>query len=230
MGFKEYFKLFSEELKVNRARKVKKAFNKLAKKKNIPKFKPQTFGFDIEFDYQSEPVIIDEWTDYIKTQMNWERKFHEWLGSEQGEYEPMSLDNWMEDNPEPEKVLPMDEPLPENYVSQQEYDDAMEIWQDHQAEYEQYVADLEEWQESYNTQEQQISEWEDNLDDWWKQFAEETQSEAYDYLDITTSDQKLDYYESLLEDLGKIPNEREMVIMIIKIIGYYLWIEGKGIH
>lgn len=56
MNFKQHFSLFLDAVKIDRLRKIRKSFDKIDKKRGKKKFRPGTFGFDIEFDYEQNPI------------------------------------------------------------------------------------------------------------------------------------------------------------------------------
>ena len=205
-SFTEFFDLHLEEISVDRVRQVKKAFNKVAKKNKTPKFKPGTFGFDIEFDYESDPNISEKWMHYMQNKGEYTEEFHAWLSTEYGIEEPEDLSDWEHDNPEPKRVQEKVCPNPSDYdegESDPLYREDLDEWEAYREAYEEYTTAIEEWEEIHEKVEEAMDKWNKHQDKWWKEYAEYTSGEAMDVLDIQTTDHKLEEYGKLLDRLGE---------------------------
>ena len=201
MNFKQHFSLFLDAVKIDRLRKIRKSFDKIDKKRGKKKFRPGTFGFDIEFDYEQDPDQTDEWADYVFDHQHLFRsEFMEWMSKEHDIYF-LDMDEWDELYPGPEEVLPMDEPERDNYESDEEFDDAVDIWQAHRQDYETYVAEKEEWESNRQDAEKDVYDFERNEKDYWHDFAnQEISDQMHEHLNYKAdSDSKLDEYQRIIE-------------------------------
>lgn len=229
-SFTEFFNLHIEKIGLDRVRQVKKAFNKIAKKERVtnkragmpPKektnnirFKPGTFGFDIEFAYESEPDIDQNWIKYMQQKQPWIDKFHDWISLEKEIEEPESLDDWEHDNPMPEKVGERARPDPSQYEEGEAdplYRKALDDWEDHRETYEAYIDVYDEWESERERIENAMDYWNDNLKNWWTEFALDTIDQASNYISVENTEMKLEQYGEILDSLGeswKLEDEHE---------------------
>lgn len=207
-SFTEFFDQYLvEKIGLDRVRQVKKAFNKSAKRNNTAKFKPGTFGFDIEFNYLLEPEIEKDWIAYMQKKRQWIDKFHDWVFEKHDVEEPTSLEDWEAENPMPEKVGEIARPDPDRYENDVDdgalYRQHLDAWEAHRETYEEYIDAYDTWESEKEDVEEAMDHWNSNLETWWKEYAEETINEAYNHIDVDTTESRLEYYGSVLDDLGE---------------------------
>lgn len=210
-SFKEFF-VAQEAVKIDRFRKVRKSLDKVNKKKKQKKFIPGTFGFDIEFDYEENPDMTEEWRNYVLDNKDeFADKFREWLYTEH-DLSFWDITEWEAKNPSPDRVLPMEEPNRADYDTDEEYTDAVEIWEDHQMDYENYESELEEWTKQQSYVEEQNEEWETAYDrqEYWKSFADDIDFEISNYIDFKDdSESRLNVYQNIIERKLQESTQRE---------------------
>lgn len=201
MDFETFYSLYTEELALKRVRQVRK---NLQRKR---KLKYGTFGFDIEF-YYSEDIDddqIEEWMDYIENDDDWSEKFEEFLQEEDDNPGYYSIDDWEEDNPEPDRpsIAQFEKPEPHMFPENSDYIEALEYWTDVEQEWEEYNEAYEQHSEEYDEMYSQILKWDKLRREYLKTFAEDHLGDGYDHVGFTTSSGKVDQYTYMLENLGE---------------------------
>ena len=183
----EDFTLFSEAVKFDLARKIRKGIKKSKKKRaakvakgtalSTPRrdYRPGTFGLEIEFRAEEDD---DREIDYDELEMLLRNDYDVESAFEQQAEPPEDPDNWEEWNPPPEdpedweydnpspdvKSWESDNPEPEedDFEDEDEYEEAKEEWQEKK----------EEIEEEYSTWESEKEEIEEEYEDWKKQYDE----------------------------------------------------------
>lgn len=184
---------------MDRMRGVHKGFDKLAKKKGKKIFKPSTWGFDIEFNYYSPDKQFDEllklWKEYIKTHKVFYNKFIEEM-SNKDEYPGYNnIESWISDNDKngfDEYSLPHDnyQAWVKNNYNENNYNEKKDIALNYYNRKSNMIDSINYWKG-----------WEDN---YLTDYASETISNSYDYIDIPdNSETKKNEYISILEKLGE---------------------------
>lgn len=203
MNFKNFHAIYTEELALDRVRQVRKSLQRKRK------LKYGTFGFDIEFDYSeetSEEQIMD-WMRFIDQddKYGWLEKFEEYLQEQDDNPSYGSMDDWDENNPEPDQpsIARFEKPEPQNFKDNADYIEALEYWRNIESEWEEYFELYEQHVEEYNMMESQLMAWNKLRKYYLKNFAEDTIYDAYEHIDFENSSKKVDDYQAILDNFGE---------------------------